>query len=121
MRCQEQHYTSLNRVPAVYLDPGNLPILTFLACSRINKLRAISGAYGFESDPESSQSGFAFAGPLGVTARPDFAIERLQTRIDGLAFKGEDTEDAFMDATQRFLADKSLKRLNSESELAECQ
>jgi hypothetical protein len=29
-------------------------------------------------------------------------------RIDRLAFKGEDTEDAFVDARKRFLADESL-------------
>jgi hypothetical protein len=63
----------------------------------------------------------AFAGPLCVTARRDFPIERLQTRIDRLAFKGEDTKDAFVDAAQRFLSDKSLQRLNSESELVKCQ
>jgi hypothetical protein len=39
------------RVPAVYLDPRNLPFLAFLARIGINKLRRINRAYGFESNP----------------------------------------------------------------------
>jgi hypothetical protein len=39
------------RVPAVYLNPCNLPNLAFLACIKINKLRRINRAYGFESNP----------------------------------------------------------------------
>jgi hypothetical protein len=38
-------------VPAVYLNPCNLPNLAFLACIKINKLRRINRAYGFESHP----------------------------------------------------------------------
>jgi len=31
------------RVRPVYLNPGNLPFLRFLACTRISKLRGING------------------------------------------------------------------------------
>jgi hypothetical protein len=34
----------------------------------------------------------------GGTGPAVFPIAKLQTRIDRLAFKGEDTEDAFVDA-----------------------
>jgi len=37
----------------------------------------------------------------------------LQTRIDRLALKGEDTENAFMDAAKRFLADESLQSFDT--------
>jgi hypothetical protein len=33
----------------VYLNPCNLPNLAFLACIKINKLRRMNSAYGFES------------------------------------------------------------------------
>ena len=41
------------RVPAVYLDPRNLPFLAFLARIGISKLRGINGPQGFESHPAS--------------------------------------------------------------------
>ncbi len=39
------------RVPVVYLNPGNLPLLAFWACIGISKLRGINGPQGFESHP----------------------------------------------------------------------
>ena len=54
----------------------------------------------------------AAAGVPSLPSRPsgrDSPIEKLQTRIDWLAFKGEDTEDAFVDAPKRFLADESFQ------------
>ena len=50
-----------------------------------------------------------------------FFILALEARIDGLAFKGEDTEHAFVDAAKRFLADESFQRLNPKSEFTQCQ
>jgi len=41
--------------------------------------------------------------------RETFQSQSLQTRIDRLAFKGEDTEDAFVDAPKRFLAHESFQ------------
>ena len=39
----------------------------------------------------------------------DFPIAKPTTRIDRLAVKGEDTEDAFVDAPKRFLAHESFQ------------
>ena len=35
--------------------------------------------------------------------------KKLQARINGLAFEGEYSKDAFMHATKRFLPDESLQ------------
>jgi hypothetical protein len=50
-----------------------------------------------------------YAADAGGTGPAVFSIPKLQTRIDRLAFKGEDTEDAFVDAPKRFLADESFQ------------
>ncbi len=42
----------------------------------------------------------------------------LQARIDGFAFQGEDTEDAFVDATKWFVFDEALQGFHAESEFA---
>jgi hypothetical protein len=56
------------RVPAVYLDPPNLPILAFLAFWEINNLPVINRAYGFESHPRLQFSRFLY--------RADASFER---------------------------------------------
>ena len=43
----------------MYLDPPYLPLLEFLASRKINNLRVINAAYGFESHPSSTQSRLA--------------------------------------------------------------
>jgi len=48
-------------------------------------------------------------------------IRWLQARIDRLAFKRENTEDALMYATKRFLPDESLQCFDAKSEFTECQ
>ena len=47
--------------------------------------------------------------------------EGLQPRIDWLAFQGKDTEDAFMDPPERFLANESLQPLDSQGKLAQSE
>jgi hypothetical protein len=48
-------------------------------------------------------------------------LAKLQTWIDGLAFESEGTEDAFVDAPKRFLANESLRGFDAKSEFTECQ
>jgi hypothetical protein len=43
---------------------------------------------------------------------------RLETRIDWFCFKGENTEDAFVNAAKRFATNEAFERLNAESEFA---
>jgi hypothetical protein len=40
-----------------------------------------------------------YTADAGGTGPAVFSIAKLQTRIDRFAFKGQDTEDAFVDAT----------------------
>ncbi len=40
-----------------------------------------------------------------------------QTRIDGLAFERQDTEDALVDLSQRLMADETIQSLKPQSEL----
>jgi len=47
--------------------------------------------------------------------------QRLEARIDWLAFKGQHTEDAFMYPAERLLSDKSFESFNAKSKLAERQ
>jgi hypothetical protein len=42
-------------------------------------------------------------------------------RIHRLALKGEDTEDAFVDAPKRFPQDESLQCFDANGEFTECQ
>lgn len=46
-------------------------------------------------------------------------IRDLKTWIDRFAFQGQDREDAFVDAAQRFSGHKPFQRLVPEGELAE--
>ncbi len=43
----------------------------------------------------------------------------LQPGIHGFAFKGEDAEDAFVHAAQRFVADEPLQRFDPKGKLPE--
>src|SRR5262249_41738160 len=45
--------------------------------------------------------------------------DKLQPRIDRLAFERQDAEDAFVDAPQRLAADEPLERLDPQGEFAE--
>src|SRR6267143_6009520 len=56
----------------------------------------------------------AAAGVPSLPSRPsgrDSPIEKLQTRIDRLAFKGEDTEDAFRGRAEAVLGGRIVPRL----------
>ncbi len=59
--------------------------------------------------------------PSKVSTYASQKIRWLQARIDGLAFKRENTEDTFMYPTKRFLPDESLQCFDSKSEFTECQ
>ena len=43
----------------------------------------------------------------------------LESWVDGLALEGEDTENAFVDATKRFLSDEPLQRFDIQCKLAQ--
>jgi hypothetical protein len=43
----------------------------------------------------------------------------LESRVDGLALEGEDTENAFVDAAKRFPPDESLQRFDIQCKLAQ--
>jgi len=53
--------------------------------------------------------------------RTDDRIAASKSRIDRLAFHGQDGEDALVDAAQRFAPDESLEGLYPQRELAQCQ
>jgi hypothetical protein len=42
----------------------------------------------------------------------------LESRIDGLAFQGEHTEDALVNTAQRLISDKTLQGFNAKREFA---
>src|SRR5881628_543288 len=48
-------------------------------------------------------------------------MRSLQPRIHGLAFKGEDPEDALVNAIERLAPRESLERFDAQGELAERQ
>jgi len=66
--------------------------------------------------PGAASPPVAFAATLfenGVNNAGD-----LQSRIDRLAFQGEDAEDAFVDAAERLLADEAFKGFAAQGEFA---
>jgi len=48
----------------------------------------------------------------------DSSFGPSEAGIDGLGFEGEDAEDAFVDTTQRFVADETLQGFNAESKFS---
>jgi hypothetical protein len=44
-----------------------------------------------------------------------------EARINGLALKRENSKNTFVNAAERFLPDKSFQRLDTQSELPQCQ
>ena len=45
----------------------------------------------------------------------------LEAWVHGLALKGKDSENALVDAAQRFVSDETLQCFNSEGEFAKSQ
>ena len=46
-------------------------------------------------------------------------MTRLQPRVDGFAFEGENAEDAFVDAVERLERDEAFKCFDAQAELAD--
>ena len=52
-----------------------------------------------------------------------FAVEgrnpNLEAGVDGFGFQGQDAEDAFVDASEGFIADESFKGFDAQGEFAQ--
>jgi len=53
-----------------------------------------------------------------VATRPARRSTCSESRVDRLAFEGQDTEDAFVNTEQRLTAHEALERLDAEGELS---
>ena len=73
----------------------------------------------------TTRRGFFLKAVLSARVRPSLLkhmrlyFGSLQAGIDRFAFQGQDPEDAFVDATQRFPVDKALQGFDAECEFSD--